>query len=512
MECIDSAKLLSDIERHWQESILEQLTEYVRIPNQSPHFDPQWESNGHMERAINLMAAWCRAQPLRNARVEVRRLPGLTPLLLIDVAGELPECVLLYGHMDKQPAFTGWDEGLGPWSPVIRDGKLYGRGGADDGYAVFSSIAAILALQKRQVALPRCLVLIEASEESGSIHLPAHLAALGAGIGTPSLVVCLDAECGNYAQLWTTTSLRGNLVGRLHVRLLKQGVHSGMATGIAATPFRIVTQLLERLENAITGDILLDELQVLIPRDRIQQLATAAKVLGTEVIEKIPFAKGVKPLSDDPFELLINTTWRATLAVTGADGLPSVQSAGNVLLPELALKLSLRLPPTCDAQRAEAAVKRTLERDPPYGAQVEFESEGSICAVARKLDHACITRDLQGGCGTRRLRRHDSLHGHAGGALSANPVLHHRRFRSPRECTRPQRVPAHRLCAPLDGMRGAGVSRLCRAHPLGLGAPSHALVLAISSGLLTRAAQGVFLLHAQTHGGGGHILLQVRHR
>jgi acetylornithine deacetylase/succinyl-diaminopimelate desuccinylase-like protein len=377
MECIDSAKLLSDIERHWQESILEQLTEYVRIPNQSPHFDPQWESNGHMERAINLMAAWCRAQPLRNARVEVRRLPGLTPLLLIDVAGELPECVLLYGHMDKQPAFTGWDEGLGPWSPVIRDGKLYGRGGADDGYAVFSSIAAILALQKRQVALPRCLVLIEASEESGSIHLPAHLAALGAGIGTPSLVVCLDAECGNYAQLWTTTSLRGNLVGRLHVRLLKQGVHSGMATGIAATPFRIVTQLLERLENAITGDILLDELQVLIPRDRIQQLATAAKVLGTEVIEKIPFAKGVKPLSDDPFELLINTTWRATLAVTGADGLPSVQSAGNVLLPELALKLSLRLPPTCDAQRAEAAVKRTLERDPPYGAQVEFESEGS---------------------------------------------------------------------------------------------------------------------------------------
>ena len=377
MEKIDTTALLSDIERHWRDSILEQLIAYVRIPNQSPHFDPQWESNGHMERAINLMAAWCRAQPLRNARVEVRRLPGLTPLLLIDIPGELSECVLLYGHMDKQPAFTGWDAGLGPWSPVIRDGKLYGRGGADDGYAVFSSIAAILALQKRQVALPRCLVLIEASEESGSIHLPAHLEALGPGLGTPSLVVCLDAECGNYAQLWTTTSLRGNLVVRLHVRLLEQGVHSGMATGIAATPFRIVTQLLERLENVITGDVLLDELQASIPRDRIQQLATAAKVLGAQVVEKVPFARGVQPLSDDPFELLINTSWRATLAVTGADGLPPVQTAGNVLLPQIALKLSLRLPPTCDAQRAEAVVKRTLERDPPYGAQVEFESEGS---------------------------------------------------------------------------------------------------------------------------------------
>ncbi len=377
MTKIDAADLLSDIERHWQASILEQLMDYVRIPNQSPHFDPEWESNGHMERAINLMAAWCRAQPLKNARVEVRRLSGLTPLLLIDIAGELPDCVLLYGHMDKQPAFTGWDAGLAPWSPVLRDGKLYGRGAADDGYAVFSSIAAILALQQRNVALPRCLVLIEASEESGSIHLPAHLEALGAGLGTPSLVVCLDAECGNYAQLWTTTSLRGNLVGRLHVRLLEQGVHSGMATGIAATPFRIVTQLLERLENAITGDVLLDELQVAIPRDRIQQLAIAAQVLGAQVVEKIPFAKGVQPLSDDPFELLINTTWRATLAVTGADGLPPVQSAGNVLLPQIALKLSLRLPPTCDAQRAEAAVKGTLERDPPYGAQVQFESEGA---------------------------------------------------------------------------------------------------------------------------------------
>ena len=376
MNTIDSKDLLRDIEGYWEESILEQLKAYIRIPNQSPVFDPEWESHGHMERAVNLMAEWARAQAIPGARVEVRRLTGMTPLLLVDIAGELPGSALLYGHLDKQPEFTGWKEGLGPWSPVIRDGKLYGRGGADDGYAIFSSLAAILALKTRKIPLPRCLVMIEASEESGSIHLPAHLDALGAQLGTPSLVVCLDAECGNYQQLWSTTSLRGNITGRLHVRILNEGVHSGMATGIAPTPFRVVAELLARLENCITGDLLPDELQAVVPPDRRAQLVIAARVLGTGVASKIPFSTGVRALSTDPLELLINSTWRATLAVTGADGLPAVQSAGNVLLPEISLKLSLRLPPTCNAERAEAAVRRTLERDPPYGAQVQFESDG----------------------------------------------------------------------------------------------------------------------------------------
>jgi len=377
MNNIDATDLLQSIEGYWRDSILERLAAYIRIPNKSPLFDPQWESHGHMEAAVNLMADWCRAQPIPEMRVDVRRLPGLTPLLIVDVPGELAGSVLLYGHLDKQPEFTGWEPGLGPWSPVIRDGKLYGRGGADDGYAVFSSLAAILALKARGVRLPRCLVMIEASEESGSIHLGAHLDALGAGLGTPSLVICLDAECGNYAQLWSTTSLRGNLVGRLHVRVLSEGVHSGMATGIAPTAFRIVEQLLARLENPVTGDLLLDELQGAIPNDRREQLAIAARVLGSAVAGKVPFAEGVRALSNDPLELLINSTWRATLAVTGADGLPAVQSAGNVLLPEISLKLSLRLPPGCDAARADMAVRRALERDPPYQAQVQFESEGA---------------------------------------------------------------------------------------------------------------------------------------
>ncbi len=367
-------KVLKDfIQRAWDDSIVERLREYVRIPNKSPMFDPEWEQHGYMDAAVKLMADWCRQQPIAGMRVEVRRLPGKTPLLYVDIPGELPGCALLYGHLDKQPEFTGWLPGLGPWEPVLREGKLYGRGSADDGYAVFSSLTAIAALKAQRIPLARCVLLIEACEESGSMDLPAHLEALGESIGDPSLVVCLDAECGNYDQLWCTTSLRGNLVGTLRVRVLGEGVHSGMGTGIAATPFRIVEQLLARIESPITGELLLDELQVSIPKDRRAQIVAAAQVLGSSVAGKIPFVDGVRPVSNDPVELLINTTWRATLAVTGADGLPALGSAGNVLLPELAFKLSLRLPPTVDAGRAATAVRDALESDPPYGAQVRFE-------------------------------------------------------------------------------------------------------------------------------------------
>ena len=408
-------QLRATVNKVWDESILERLIAYVRIPNKSPMFDPDWESHGHMEAAIQLMADWCRAQPVRGMKVDIRRLPGKTPLLLVDIPGELPGSVLLYGHLDKQPEFTGWLPGLGPWEPVVRDGKLYGRGAADDGYAVFSSLTAIAVLQAQKVALPRCVLLIEACEESGSVDLPAHLDTLGDSIGDPSLVVCLDAECGNYDQVWCTTSLRGNVTGRLRVRVLTEGVHSGMATGIAPTPFRIAAQILARIENPVTGDMLLEELQTSIPKDRRAQVIAAAKVLGEGVAGKLPWAQGAKPVSNDPAELIINSTWRATLAVTGADGLPPVMSAGNVLLPELSFKLSLRLAPTTDPTKALKALHETLERDPPYGAQVKFESDGgtggwNAPAFAPWLEES-ITR------ASREIYGRDAVHIGCGGSI-----------------------------------------------------------------------------------------------
>ncbi|MGH8226390.1 MAG: M20/M25/M40 family metallo-hydrolase [Steroidobacteraceae bacterium] len=369
------AELRQRIDREWDGPIREHLEAYVRIPCESPLFDPAWEAHGHIDRAVELLAGASRAQPIPGMRVEVQRLPGATPLLIVDIPGELPGCVLLYGHLDKQPPFTGWLPGLSAWEPVVRDGKLYGRGAADDGYACSSALAAIGALKAQGVELPRLLLLVEASEESGSIDLPQHLQALGARLGEPSLVVCLDAECGNYDQLWCTTSLRGNLTGTLRVRVLTEGVHSGLATGIAPTPFRILEQLIARIESPVTGDILLEALEAPLPTDRFAQIATAARALGGEVAGKVPFTPGVEALSDSPLELLVRSTWRATLAVTGAEGLPPLEAAGNVLLPQIALKLSLRLPPAVNARAAAEALREALTRDPPYGAQVHWEPE-----------------------------------------------------------------------------------------------------------------------------------------
>jgi acetylornithine deacetylase/succinyl-diaminopimelate desuccinylase-like protein len=418
---MDVAQLRAHIEQLWDRSILPQLHAFVRIPNKSPLFDPEWHAHGHMERALQLVADWCRAQALAGMRVEVRRLPGLTPILLVDVPGERPDCVLLYGHLDKQPEFTGWLPGLGPWEPVVREGRLYGRGAADDGYAAFSSLAAIAAVRAQHIPLPRCVLLIEASEESGSIHLPAHLEALGAQLGTPSLVVCLDAECGNYEQLWCTTSLRGNLVGRLLVRVLTEGVHSGMATGIAATPFRLLEQLLARIESPVSGELLLDELQVAIPRDRLAQITAAAGVLGSAIANKVPFVAGAAPLSDDPVELLINSTWRATLAITGADGLPPVSAAGNVLLPEIAVKLSLRLPPNCEPRRAQEALHSALVRDPPYGAEVRFDADAATPGWNAPAFAPWLAESLQRA--SRLIFDRDAVHVGSGGTIPFMAML-----------------------------------------------------------------------------------------
>jgi acetylornithine deacetylase/succinyl-diaminopimelate desuccinylase-like protein len=283
--------------------------------------------------------------------------------------------VLLYGHLDKQPEMTGWDADLGPWVPVIKGDKLYGRGGADDGYAIFGSLAAIQALQQQGVPHARCVVLIEACEESGSYDLPAYVDHLADRIGKPSLVVCLDSGCGNYEQLWCTTSLRGLAGGNFTVKVLEEGVHSGDASGIVPSSFRLLRQLLSRLEDEQTGRILPEGLQVDIPADRLAQAQEAARVLDTAVFDKFPFLPGMTPMADDLAQLVLNRTWRPALSVTGVDGMPPLSSAGNVLRPYTSVKLSLRLPPTLEGKQAGQLLKDLLEKDPPNGAQVSLELE-----------------------------------------------------------------------------------------------------------------------------------------
>jgi len=366
------------VEQAWRE-IVPILHEYIAIPNVSKHFDPQWREHGHMQRAVELVRDWCAARGIDGAGVEVHELPGLTPLIVIDVPATDPGVaagtVLMYGHLDKQPEMHGWREGLGPWTPVLEGDRLYGRGGADDGYAAFASLTAIEAVRAAGGRHARCLVLIEASEESGSPDLPAYVEALADVIGTPDLVVCLDSGCIDYDRLWVTTSLRGLVHATLTVDIVREGLHSGDVSGMVPSSFRIARSLLSRIEDERTGAILLESANVAIPGDRLAEAAATAAEIGT-LADRYPFVEGAGPTTSDGAEQLLARTWRPALSIVGAEGLPPVAKAGNVLRPSTTLQLSLRIPPTADPKAVADEMRRTLVADPPYGARVTLDRVG----------------------------------------------------------------------------------------------------------------------------------------
>lgn len=386
------------VDELWMDSIVPELVEYIKIPNKSPHFDPNWEAHGYMEDAVQQVFAWCTRQDVAGMQSEIVRLPGRTPLIFMEIPGTDPsneDTILLYGHLDKQPEMTGWADDLGPWKPVIKGDKLYGRGGADDGYAAYGSLTAIMALQREGIPHARCVVIIEACEESGSYDLPYYIEHLSDRIGQPSLVVCLDSGAGNYEQLWLTVSLRGMAAGTLRADVLHEGVHSGYASGVVPSSFRILRQLIARLEDQDTGRIIPDYLHCEIPEQRIEQTRAVAEALGDEVWQAYPFVEGVLPQGGDNVERLLNRTWRPALSYTGVDGMPELASAGNVLRPGTALKLSMRLPPTVNGEEATARMKDTLEADPPQNAKVRFEADQAASGWNAPVVAAWLHESLQ---------------------------------------------------------------------------------------------------------------------
>lgn len=387
----------------WEKTIVPTLMDYIRIPNKSPLFDPEWKQNGHMDKAVALISDWCKQNAVENMKLEVVQLEGRTPVIFIEIPGSSDDTILLYGHMDKQPEMTGWDSDLDPWKPVLRNERLYGRGGADDGYSTFASLAAIKSLRAQNIPHARCVILIEGCEESGSYDLPFYIQALQPRIGKPSLVICLDSGCGNYEQLWVTTSLRGMVAGNLTIEVLKQGVHSGNGSGIVPSCFMIFRQLLSRIEKESNGEINLRDLFVEIPAERSRQAMLTAKVLGQHIYDEFPFVDGAQPVSANLPELILNRTWRPALSVIGAEGLPGAANAGSVTLPTLTFNLSMRLPPTLDPEQAAKVLKTTLETNPPFGAKVTFNagktsSGWNAPAEAKWLSTACAeaSRDYFG--------------------------------------------------------------------------------------------------------------------
>jgi acetylornithine deacetylase/succinyl-diaminopimelate desuccinylase-like protein len=363
----------------WQRDVMPTLIDYVAIPNVSEGFEANWRELGHMERAVSLLADWARARRIDGMEVTVHRLEGRSPVIFAEIPATnsalANETVLLYGHLDKQPEFTGWRDGLGPWKPVVEGDRLYGRGSADDGYATFSALTAIEAAREAGFPHAHCVVLIEASEESGSRDLPYYVDKLADWIGTPSLIVCLDSGCLDYDHLWLTTSLRGLLLGRLDVTISAEGVHSGNASGVVPSTFRIARMLLSRLEHESSGEIYPDFLRIPIPPDRVEQAAVTAKVMSAPLAKSFPFLPGARPVTDDPIGQLLNRTWRAQLEITGVDGIPPCSRAGNVLRNSTCLCLSLRIPPTLDPVAANKALERLLTEKPPYSAKVTYHAD-----------------------------------------------------------------------------------------------------------------------------------------
>ena len=385
---LNAAKALDQISSAWDDAIVPRLKDYIAVPAKSPGFDPDWAAHGHIDTVVRQAADWVLAQRVPGLKLEIVRLQGRTPVLFFEIAasGRSGDAsILMYGHLDKQPEFNGWRNDLGPWTPVYEDGRLYGRGGADDGYAVYASIAAVQALQAQNLPHPRIVGLIETCEESGSYDLLPYIDALRPRLGEVALVICLDSGAGNYDQLWLTTSLRGMASGTLKVEVLTEGVHSGDASGLVPSSFRIMRQVLDRLEDSATGRLLPASFHCEVPPERLAQARATAAVLGDAVYRRFPWAHSdcgddtrlTLPTTTDPLQALINRTWTPTLSVTGAEGLPALRDAGNVLRPYTAFKLSLRLPPLVDAARAVQEMKALLEDNAPYQARVTFESHGA---------------------------------------------------------------------------------------------------------------------------------------
>ena len=372
---MNSENLKKHIHDFWDSEIVPTLVDYIKIPNKSPSFDPDWEKHGHMDKVLNLAANWTEKNKPVGSEMIIKKSPGRTPLLLLDIPGTKEGNILMYGHLDKQPEMEGWNKDLGPWKPVIKDEKLYGRGGADDGYALFASIASINALKEQKIDHPRILVLIEFSEESGSPDLPHYMDLCSDIIGSPDLVICLDSGAGDYKRFWTTTSLRGLIGLKMKVSVLKEGIHSGGASGHVPSSFRIARSLLSRLEDEKTGEILLEELNTEIPNYRIEETKNLVSILGNEVVEEFPWKNGMKPSTNDNVEGVLRRTWRPALSIVGSDGMPSTANAGNVLRPYTTLQLSMRIPPMVDPKKAVDAIEKILKDDIPYGASVELEFE-----------------------------------------------------------------------------------------------------------------------------------------
>jgi acetylornithine deacetylase/succinyl-diaminopimelate desuccinylase-like protein len=365
-----------------KEELIPAICEFIKIPNQSRLFDAEWATNGLQEKACQFAIDFANSQKLKGFSIQFIQEEGKTPALLgiVDpfagsgeVTEDLKKTILMYGHIDKQPPLNGkWSEGLGPHTPVIKDGKLYGRGGNDDGYAWFSCVLMAKALQENNLPHNRLVFFFETDEESGSRDLMYYLNKFKAKIGVPSLIFCLDSGTTDYEHMCLTTTLRGLVCFKLRVDVLKQGLHSGSSSGVVPSSFRIMRNILEQFENSNNGN-LPAELYVDIPKDKYQQAQELIENKGGKIDFKFPMVEGMDSMGNTGFQDYINRIWKPQLSITGIDGLPSCSTAGNVLLPYTQVCCSLRIPPSKNSKEAKEQIENFFSKvKVPHNAKFSY--------------------------------------------------------------------------------------------------------------------------------------------
>jgi len=360
----------------WETSILPSLSDFIEIHALSPLFEPNWAELGELDATIDLFCAWLDEQEIAGLSHEVHRIEDKSPVLLVTIEGTGPGEVIFYSHLDKQPSKPElWSEGLHPLKAVRRDPWLYGRGSVDDGYGGYLCVTSIRLLQEAGIPHPRCSFLIETCEESGSFDLPPYLDALSEELGDPDMIVVLDSGGPDYDHVWMTEALRGLVSGTLSVRVSHEGIHSGTSGGSIPSSFRIQRMLLDRVEDSSTGEVLIPEMHVEIDADIRDKAAALAEVVGDSVWEQLPTVDTLVRVAGSTEDMILAMNWQPTLSIIGADGMPPVQVAGNVLRTNTDLKLSFRIPPGVDSESVLERARQILEADPPYGAEVTFSPD-----------------------------------------------------------------------------------------------------------------------------------------
>ena len=369
---VNKEKTNENIDAKWDDWYVKGLSDFIRVPNLSPNYDEEFLTNGRIEQAAECVDGYINQLQIEGITKHYFQPDGMSPMVVytVEPTQGCTKNIMIYGHLDKQPWMEGWDEGLGPCEPVIRGEYLYGRGGADDGYAPFSAMLAVKNLQQQGVMLPRIALVLETEEESGSENLLDLLEAAKEVIGTPDYCFCMDSGAFDYNQLWLTSSLRGVCIVSLEVEFAKGGYHSGEVGGIIPETFRVARALLNRVDNAETG-MVCDDLQVEIPQWARDEAVVMAGHSGAEMHTKYNYHEGCVPMNADNLaEMYLNNTWRPNLSITGASGLPDVAIAGNVVRASTKLKLSMRLPPSAKPDEAEAKLTEILTTNVPHNAKV----------------------------------------------------------------------------------------------------------------------------------------------